>query len=137
MWPCGVLRMSHENCIFREDMAKWKKNQCSLPFWRDFKKEIVFPILFCHVEEEAEICGGRWVIQLPLPDLRPIEIYIQVQERDYDKHFIDDKKLNWRTCPGSQSAFLFFTILEIWLGLPGPWQISRAYSGLCGRKKYL
>lgn len=33
-------------------------------------------------------------MQLPLPDLRPIETYIQVQERDYDKHFIDDKKLN-------------------------------------------
>jgi hypothetical protein len=58
MWPCGILRMSHENCIFREDMTKLKKkSQHSLPFWRDFKKEIVFPILFCYEEEEAEVCG--------------------------------------------------------------------------------
>jgi hypothetical protein len=40
------------------------KNQYTLPFWRDFKKEMRFPTLFCYKEEEVEVSRGQGITYL-------------------------------------------------------------------------
>lgn len=138
MWPCGVLRMSHENCIFREDMAKWKKISARFLFGETSRRKLCFQYCFDMKRKKLRFVEGDELYSSLFriwDQLR--HIYKYRKEIMINTSLMIKKKTKLKDMPWIPNCLPIFTILEIWIGLPGPRQISRAYTCLCGRKKVL
>lgn len=86
-----------------------------------------FPILFCYEEEVVEVFAVQWITYLSPSELKPVEKYIQVLERDQNTNLIADRL---EIMPWNPSCLSIFSLLLSLVELTGLRKISWTFPGL-------